>query len=44
VTALSVIVDLRRDEVVQISTNARRGRVSPVAGKPYTTCNEAQAG
>ena len=44
VTALWVIVDLRRDEVVQISTNARRGRVSPVAGKPYPTCNEAQAG
>jgi hypothetical protein len=44
VTALWVVVDLRRDEVVQISTNARRGRVSPVAGKPYPTCNEDQTG
>ena len=44
VTALWVIVDLRRDEVVQISTNARQGRVSPVAGKPYPTCNEDQPG
>ena len=44
VTALWVIVDLRRDEVVQISTNARQGRVSPVAGKPYPTCNEDQTG
>jgi hypothetical protein len=42
VTALWVIVDLRRREVVQISTNAKRGRVSPVAGKPYPTCNEIQ--
>jgi len=44
VTRLWVIVDLRRDEVVQISTNARQGRVSPVAGKPYPTCNENQTG
>lgn len=44
VTALWVIVDLRRDEVVQITTNARQGRVSPVAGKPYPTCNENQTG
>jgi hypothetical protein len=44
VTALWVIVDLRRHQVVQISTNARQGRVSPVAGKPYPTCNEDQTG
>lgn len=44
VTALWVIVDLRRDEVVQISTNARQGRVSPVAGKLYPTCNEDRPG
>jgi hypothetical protein len=44
VTALWVIVDLRRNEVVQVSTNARQGRVSPVAGKPYPTCNEDQTG
>jgi hypothetical protein len=44
VTALWVIVDLRRHEVVQISTNATRGRVGPVAGKPYPTCNEDQTG
>ena len=43
-TALWVIVDLRRHAVVQISTNARRGRVSPVHGKPYPTCNENQTG
>lgn len=41
VTALWVIVDLRRDRVVQISTNAKRGRVSPVAGKPYPSCTES---
>jgi hypothetical protein len=44
VTALWVIVDLRRHEVVQISTNARQGRVSAVAGRPYPTCNENQTG
>lgn len=44
VTRLWVIVDLRRDEVVQISTNAGQGRVSPVTGKPYPTCNEDQSG
>ena len=44
VTALWVTVDLRRDQVVQISTNAKRGRVSPVAGKPYPTCNETETG
>jgi hypothetical protein len=44
VTRLWVTVDLRRDQVVQISTNAERGRVSPVAGKPYPTCNENQPG
>lgn len=44
VTALMVTVDLRHDRVVQISTNAKRGRVSPVAGKPYPSCNEDQTG
>jgi hypothetical protein len=44
VTALWVIVDLRRDQVVQISTNARQGKVGPVAGKPYPSCNEDQTG
>jgi hypothetical protein len=44
VTALWVIVDLRRQEVVQISTNARQGRVSPVAGKPYPTCSQNYKG
>lgn len=43
-TDLWVVVDLRHHEVVQISTNARRGRVSPVNGKPYPTCNENQSG
>jgi hypothetical protein len=40
VTQLSALVDLRRHRVVDIGTNAKRGRVSPVAGKPYPTCNE----
>ena len=40
VTALMVLVDLRRNQVVQISTDAKRGRVSPVAGKRYPSCNE----
>ena len=40
VTTLMVTVDLRREQVVQISTNAKRGRVSPVGGKPYPSCNE----
>ena len=44
VTALWVVVDLRRAAVVQISTNARQGRVSPVSGKAYPTCNENQTG
>lgn len=44
VTRLWVIVDLRRHQVVQISTNAKQGRVSPVDGKPYPTCNEVQTG
>jgi hypothetical protein len=44
VTSLWVIVDLHRDQVVQISTNARRGTVGPVAGKPYPSCNEDQTG
>ena len=44
VTALMVTVDLRREQVVEISTNAKRGRVSPVGGKPYPSCNENQSG
>jgi hypothetical protein len=44
VTALMVTVDLPHDRVIQISTNARQGKVSPVAGKPYPSCNEDQTG
>ena len=44
VTRLSVIVDLSSKRVAQISGNAKRGRVGPVAGKPYPTCNEDQPG
>lgn len=44
VTALSVLVDLRRGVVAEISADARRGIVSPVAGAPYPTCNEEQPG
>ena len=41
VTVLQVLVDLRRGRVVEISTNANRGRVSPVDGKPYPTCSDS---
>lgn len=44
VTRLSALVDLRRHRVVDIGTDAERGTVSPVAGKPYPTCNEDQVG
>ena len=44
VTALKVLVDLRRGQVVDISTNARQGIISPVAGKPYPACQEIPAG
>lgn len=42
VTELSVLVDVGRGRVAEIDTNAKRGRVSPVAGKPYPACNEDQ--
>lgn len=41
VTTLQVLVDLRRARVAEISTNASRGRVTPVAGKPYPTCSDS---
>ena len=41
VTTLQVLVDLRRARVAGISTNANRGRVSPVQGKPYPTCSDS---
>jgi hypothetical protein len=44
VTELSVLVDIRRGRVAEIDTNAKRGRVSPVAGKPYPSCTEDQTG
>ena len=44
VTELMVLVDLGRNRVAQISTNATSGRVTPVAGKPYPSCNEDQTG
>jgi hypothetical protein len=44
VTELSVLVDVDRGQVAEIDTNATRGRVSPVAGKPYPSCNEDQTG
>jgi hypothetical protein len=40
VTALSVLVDLRRGKVADITTNARRGVISPVPGRPYPNCSE----
>lgn len=42
VTELRVLVDVSRGRVAEIDTNARTGRVSPVAGKPYPACNEEQ--
>jgi hypothetical protein len=41
VTVLLVLVDLRRARVVEISTNASRGKVSPVDGEPYPTCSDS---
>jgi hypothetical protein len=41
VTVLQVLVDLRRARVAEIETNANRGRVSPVEGKPYPTCSDS---
>jgi hypothetical protein len=41
VTTLQVLVDLRRARVAEISTNANRGSVSPVKGKPYPTCSDS---
>jgi hypothetical protein len=41
VTVLQVLVDLRRARIAQISTNASRGKVSPVDGKPYPTCSDS---
>jgi hypothetical protein len=42
VTALSVLVDVGRSRVAEIDTNAKRGRISPIVGKPYPSCNEDQ--
>jgi hypothetical protein len=41
VTVLQVLVDLRSARVVEISSNANRGRVSPVKGRPYPTCSDS---
>ena len=41
VTVLQVLVDLRRARIAQISTNASRGKVSPVDDKPYPTCSDS---
>lgn len=41
VTVLQVLVDLRRGRVVEIATNAKRGQVRPVKGKPYPTCSDS---
>ena len=43
VTTLQVLVDLRRARVAELSTNANRGEVSPVDGKPYPTCSDSGA-
>ena len=40
VTAITVLVDLRRARVADVTTNARPGIVSPVPGRPYPNCNE----
>jgi len=38
ITSLRVLVDLRREKVVDISTNAKSGRRSWVDGKPHPSC------
>jgi hypothetical protein len=44
VTALSILVDLRQKRVAEIDTDAKHGVVSPVAGKPFPSCDEDQTG
>ena len=44
VTVLRVLVDLRKKRVAEIDTDAKHGVVSPVAGKPFPSCNEDQTG
>jgi hypothetical protein len=43
-TELAVLADLRRSKVVQISTNATRGRRSWVEGKPHPSCAAIPSG
>jgi hypothetical protein len=46
VTQLEAWVDLRRGHVgvVALYTNAARGRLSPVSGKPHPWCEEISSG
>jgi hypothetical protein len=41
VTVLLVLIDVRQGRVAEVSTNANRGRVRPVDGKPYPTCSDS---
>jgi hypothetical protein len=40
VRSVTVLVDLRRGRVADIWTDAARGEVSPVAGRPYPDCEQ----
>jgi hypothetical protein len=40
VTVVTVLVDLRRGRVADISTNATSGEIRPLPGKPYPSCGE----
>jgi hypothetical protein len=44
VTTLRILVDLRQRRVAEIDTDAKHDVVSPVAGKPFPSCNEDQTG
>jgi hypothetical protein len=44
VTALRILVDLREKRVAEIDTDAKHSVISPVAGKPFPSCNEDQTG
>jgi hypothetical protein len=42
VTEIHVLVDLDKAKVAEISTNAIRGQLSWVRGKPHPSCEELQ--
>lgn len=44
VTQLFVLIDLKRSRVADITTNASRGTLSGIQGKPYPDCSEIPSG